>query len=224
MREDAMNKYSNRKQAGIVLAEQLKEYTNRADVIVLALPRGGVPVAYEIAKALSLPLDVFIVRKLGTPGHKELAMGAIASGGTAVFNEEIVQDLHIEQSAIDAVLKSEQKELIRRQNLYRGPHPFPSLLNKTIILADDGIATGATMYAAIKALKSHNPKHIIIAVPVAARSTCEEMAPLVDKIICPLQPIDFYAVGLWYDDFPQTSDDEVITLLAQSKTTRKTSR
>lgn len=219
-----MNKYSDRKQAGIVLAEQLKEYANLTDVIVLALPRGGVPVAYEIAKALSLPLDVFIVRKLGAPGHKELAIGAIASGGAAVFNEAIVHDLHIEQSAIDAVIESEQKELVRRQQLYRGPHPFPALFNKTIILVDDGIATGATMVAAIKALKKRNPAHIVIAVPVAARSTYKEISSLVDKIVCPLQPIDFYAVGLWYEDFQQTSDDEVIALLAELKAIRKTSR
>ena len=213
----AIKKYTDRTQAGIKLAEQLKEHANLANVIVLALPRGGVPVAYEIAKALAIPLDVLIVRKLGTPGHKELAIGAIASGGATVFNEEIINTLHIEQSAIDAVLQSEQKELARREHLYRGNRPFPTLLNKTIILVDDGIATGATMYAAIKALHSQNPANIIIAVPVAARSTYKKIASLVDKMVCPLQPIDFNAVGLWYEDFPQTSDDEVIALLAQSK-------
>jgi len=219
-----MKKFIDRKQAGTVLAEQLKEYANQANVIVLALPRGGVPVAYEIAKTLCLPLDVFVVRKLGTPGHKELAMGAIASGGTVIFNEEIVDGYNIEHSAIDVVLQAEQKELLRREHLYRGNRPFPILLNKTIILVDDGIATGATMYAAIKALKSHNPAHIILAVPVAAHSTCKEMKALVDKMVCPLQPIDFYAVGLWYDNFPQTSDDEVIAMLTPSKTTPKTSK
>lgn len=217
-----MKKYIDRRQAGTILAEELKEYAHLPNGIVLALPRGGVPVAYEIATALALPLDVFVVRKLGTPGHKELAMGAIASGGIAVFNEDIVQNLHIEQSSIDAVIQSEQEELKRREHIYRGKRPFPTLLNKTIILVDDGIATGATMYAAIKALKKRNPANIIIAVPVAARSTCEEMTNLVDNIVCPLQPIDFYAVGLWYEDFPQTSDDEVIALLAQSNKTNKT--
>ena len=183
------------------------------------MPRGGVPVAYEIAKALSLPLDVFIARKLGTPGHKEFAMGAIASGGATVFNEEIIQSLQIPQSAIDAVIQSEQKELLRREHLYRGNRPFPILLNKTIILIDDGIATGATMSAAIQSLQSHNPENIVIAVPVAARATCQEMTALVDKMVCPLQPIDFNAVGLWYEKFPQTSDEEVIAFLAQSKIT-----
>lgn len=216
-----MEKYIDRYEAGIILAEHLKDYANQENVVVLALPRGGVPVAYEIAKALSIPLDIFIVRKLGVPGHEELAMGAIASGGTIVFNESLMNQLNIEQTFIDSVLAAEQKELVRRELLYRGNRPFPNLLGKTIILVDDGIATGSTMLAAIKALHKLKPASIVIAVPVAAHSTCEELKTLVDKIVCPLRPINFYAVGLWYESFPQTSDDEVIELLKQSHSTSK---
>lgn len=208
-----MEKFFDRHEAGRVLAEQLKPYSKSSNAIVLALPRGGVPVAYEIAKALSIPLDVFIVRKLGVPGHEELAMGAIATGGMIVFNEEIVRDLHISKPAIDQVIQSEQQELQRRELSYRGNRPFPTLQNKTIILVDDGIATGATMRAAIKALHQQNPSKMIMAVPVAAFETCVEMEKLVDKIICPLKPHQFYAVGAWYENFPQTSDEEVFELL-----------
>jgi putative phosphoribosyl transferase len=214
-----MEQYRDRSEAGIILAEHLKDYANKSNVIVLALPRGGVPVAFEIATALSIPLDIIIVRKLGVPGHKELAMGAIASGGTVVFNESLMQQLCLEQSSIDPVLKAEQKELERREVLYRGSRALPILLNKTIILVDDGIATGATMRAAVTALRKHKPDTIVIAVPVAARDTCEEMKKRVDKIVCPLMPINFYAVGLWYKKFPQTSDTEVIELLEKSNTT-----
>ncbi len=208
--------YDDRYQAGRVLTELLKDYAKRTDVVVLALPRGGVPVAYEIANALSLPLDIFIVRKLGVPGHEELAMGAIASGGIAVFNQEIVNQLHISKEAIDKIQKSEQEELLRREQVYRGKKPFPELSGKTVILVDDGIATGYTMRAAIAALKQKNPAQIIVAVPVAAQSTCDEIAPFVDEIICPMRPINFYAVGLWYNNFSQTTDDEVMQLLQES--------
>ncbi|KTC80533.1 phosphoribosyltransferase [Legionella cherrii] len=208
--------YDNRNQAGRVLADLLRDYTARTDVVVLALPRGGVPVAYEVATKLSLPLDIFIVRKLGTPGHEELAMGAIASGGIAVFNQEVVNILHIQKDAIDKIKQSEQEELSRRELVYRGNRPFPELSGKTIILVDDGIATGYTMRAAIAALKQKKPAKIIVAVPVAAQSTCDEIAPLVDEIICPKRPTNFYAVGLWYNDFSQTTDDEVIELLQKS--------
>lgn len=211
-----MDKFIDRQEAGTILADALKDYANQPNIIILALPRGGVPVAYEIAKALGIPLDVFIVRKLGVPGHEEFAMGAIASGGTVVFNEPLIHELNLEQSSIDHILKEEQKELQRRELLYRGNRPFPNLLGKTIILVDDGIATGSTMFAAVKALHKHKPASLIIAVPVAAHQTCEEMKRLVDKIICPLQPINFYAVGLWYEDFSQTSDGEVIELLKKS--------
>lgn len=215
-RRDKM-KYIDRNYAGIVLAKLLKEYSHRTDVIVLALPRGGVPVAYEIAMALSLALEVFIVRKLGVPGHEEFAMGAIASGGISVLNEEAIYDLHIDQTSIDIVKQAELEELSRREQLYRGNSPFPNLQGKTIILVDDGIATGSTMKAALLALQQQKPAAIVIAVPVASRSTIEEMTSLVDVIICPLQPIDFYAVGLWYENFPQTTDEEVIELLKKSK-------
>lgn len=210
-------KYLDRKHAGVVLAELLKKYNRRQDTIVLALPRGGVPVAYEIAMKLCLELDVFIVRKLGVPGHEELAMGALASGGTVVFNDEIINYLQIQQSSIDRVIQSEQEELTRREHLYRGNKPFLRLEGTAIILVDDGIATGSTMKAAIMALQQKQPKEIIIAVPVAARSTCDEMTELVKTLICPLQPVDFHAVGLWYDNFSQTSDEEVIELLERAR-------
>ncbi|AWN75864.1 phosphoribosyltransferase [Legionella anisa] len=208
--------YDDRYQAGRVLVDSLKNYAKRTDVIVLALPRGGVPVGYEIAHKLSLPLDIFIVRKLGVPGHEELAMGAIASGGITVLNEEVVNLLHIPTEAIDKIQKSEQNELLRRERVYRGTKPAPELLGKTIILVDDGIATGYTMRAAIAALKQKKPAKLIVAIPVAARSTCDEIAPLVDEIICPMRPVSFYAVGLWYNDFSQTTDDEVMQLLRQN--------
>lgn len=208
-----MNKFSNRYEAGKILASQLQMYSKNPDVIVLALPRGGVPVAFEIAKSLSVPLDVFIVRKLGVPGHEELAMGAIASGDIVIFNEDIFQYLHISKSDVQKVIQSEQQELRRRETTYRGKKPFPSIMNKMIILVDDGIATGATMRAAITALKKQNPKKLIIAVPVAASSAIDEISTLADEIICPIKPLHFYAVGAWYDDFSQTTDEEVFKLL-----------
>jgi putative phosphoribosyl transferase len=218
-----MDRFRDRQDAGTILAEHLKEYAHQSNVIVLALPRGGVPVAYEVAIALSLPLDIFIVRKLGVPGYEELAMGALAMGGTIILNEPLIHQLQLDQASINAVLESEQKELVRREHLYRGHHPFPDLLGKTIILVDDGIATGSTMLAAIKALRKYKPAFIIVAVPVAARQTCEEMSNLVDQIICPLKPINFHAVGLWYQNFSQTSDSEVIELLEKANLTRKIS-
>ena len=213
--EVLMNRFLDRPQAGRALAELLKQYAHQPDVIVLALPRGGVPVAYEIAQALSAPLDVIIVRKLGVPGHEEFAFGAVASGGSVVFNEDIMSLLALNQSAIDQVLKDELQEMARREQVYRGDSPFPELTDKTVILVDDGIATGATMRAAIQALQQKKPAKTIIAVPVAAHSTCEAMAAMVNQIVCPLQPVDLNAVGLWYDNFSQTSDSEVIELLAK---------
>src|SRR3990167_898993 len=211
-----MERFLDRYQAGKMLAEQLKSYAKKPDVIVLALPRGGVPVAYEVAKKLSVPLEVFIVRKLGVPGHEELAMGAIATGGVVVFNDEIVDNLTISQAAINRVIQAEQQELQRRELTYRGNRPFPALSGKTIILVDDGIATGATMRAAIKSLRQQSPAAIIMAVPVAALSTCEEIANNVDKIVCLLKPHNFYAVGAWYEDFSQTTDNEVFELLTKA--------
>ncbi|TAK73074.1 MAG: phosphoribosyltransferase [Gammaproteobacteria bacterium] len=209
-----MEKYSNRYEAGRMLAQSLKKYSHRSDVMVLALPRGGVPVAHEIAKALDVPLDIFIVRKLGVPGHEELAMGAIAGGGIAVFNEDLMQELTITKTAIDRVIQAEQQELKRREIAYRGNKPFPTLKDKIIILVDDGIATGATMRAAIQALDQQQPTSIVVAVPVAEKRIAEELEKRVGEVVCPLKPDQLYAVGQWYDDFSQTTDKEVRELLA----------
>lgn len=210
-------RYQDRREAGRILAQQLEAYKNRDDVIVLALPRGGVPVAYEIALALKLPLDVFIVRKLGVPTHEELAMGALAMGGVTVFNEDILDTLKIPQVAIDKVIHAEKEELDRRVKAYRGDNPFPELKNKTIILVDDGIATGATMRVAIKALREFKPNQIIVAVPVADPQVYDAFSKLADSVVCPLKPFSLFAVGAWYNNFEQTSDEEVYDLLKIAK-------
>lgn len=212
-----MDKYLNREQAGKVLAQALSEYTNNPKLLILALPRGGVPVGFEIAKALHAPLDVFIVRKLGVPGHEELAMGAIAMGGVTVLNENSIHDLEISLTALERVKKTELKELERRIKTYRGEQPFPNLAQRLIILVDDGIATGATIRAAVTALKKLNPAKIIIAVPVADKSICDQLASLADQFLCPLQPLSLSAVGAWYEEFGQTTDEEVISLLKKAK-------
>lgn len=211
-----MEKYTDRVMAGKILATHLSDYANRKDVIVLALPRGGVPVANEIANALHAPLDVFIVRKLGVPGHAELAMGAIASGDTVVFNDDIISDLDISRDSISRVMEDEKRELKRREQAYRGNQPFPVLSNKIIVLVDDGIATGASMRAAIASLKKFGPAKIVVAVPVAEKILADEMEMMVDDFICPLRPKQFYAVGAWYQDFSQTEDEEVHALLKAS--------
>jgi predicted phosphoribosyltransferase len=198
-----------------VLAERLAAYADRPDVIVLALPRGGVPVAYEVARALHAPLDVFLVRKLGVPGHEELAMGAVASGGVRVLNEQVVRALRIPNNVIDAVAAWELEELARRERLYRGNRPPPDVRDKTVILVDDGLATGATMLAAVQALRQLHPARIVVAVPIAAPDTCNLLRSEVDEIVCAVTPEPFYAVGLWYEDFSQTTDEEVRELLAQ---------
>lgn len=208
-----MDHYENRSHAGQVLASLLTKYAGRQDAIVLALPRGGVPVGYEISVALSLPLDVLIVRKLGVPSYSELAMGAIASGDVTVFNDEIISSQGIQQPAIQAVIEAEKIELKRREQRYRHNRPWPVLKDKIIILVDDGIATGATIRAAIKALKQQQPRQLIVAVPVADKAVIEELLQLVDTLVCPLQPNRLNAVGQWYTAFEQTSDDEVIALL-----------
>lgn len=212
-----MPRYQNRVEAGRYLATLLKKYAHRPDVIVLALPRGGVPVGYEVAKALHVPLDVFIVRKLGVPGHEELAMGAIATGGVQVLNHEVVDSLRIPPRVIEMVAAKEDQELKRREHLYRDDRPLPDVKGKTVILVDDGLATGSTMQAAIKALKQEHPAHIVVATPVAAPQTCEELGQQVYEIICAQTPEPFYGVGFWYEDFSQTDDQEVHDLLAQAQ-------
>jgi putative phosphoribosyl transferase len=208
--------FFNRTEAGQLLAENLNSYANRADVLVLALPRGGVPVAAEVARKLNAPLDVFVVRKLGLPGHPELAMGAIASGGVRVFNGDVVNSLLIPDEVIDAVSAQELTELQRREKVYRDDLPPPEVEGKTVILIDDGIATGSTMLAAVSALRQLNVSHIVVAVPVIAASTYYEIRRAADDVAAVMVPENFYAVGQWYEDFSQTSDDEVRDLLAQA--------
>jgi predicted phosphoribosyltransferase len=207
--------FRDRNEAGRRLAEKLRAYSNRPDVLVLALPRGGVPVAYEIARALGAPLDVFVVRKLGVPGYEELAMGAVATGGVRVLNNQLVQRLRIPKYVIEALATREQQELARRERLYRGGRPPPEVRGRTVILVDDGLATGATMRAAIMALRKLQPARIVVAVPTASSETCEELKPEVDDIICAITPDPFLAVGHWYQHFSQTTDEEVRELLAR---------
>jgi len=208
--------FRDRREAGRVLAEKLATYANRPDVLVLALPRGGVPVAYEVAQALRAPLDVFLVRKLGLPGQEELAMGAIASGGTRVLNEEVVSKLNVPQEVIDTVAVEEQHELRRRERDYRDDRPFPNVHGRTIILVDDGLATGSSMRAAVAALRQQGPARIVVAVPVGAPETCAELQNEADEAVCAQTPQPFYAVGAWYDNFSQTTDEEVRELLARA--------
>ena len=209
--------YRNRSEAGKHLAAQLAKYANREDVLVLALPRGGVPVAFEVAKALGAPLDIFLVRKLGVPGHEELAMGAIATGGVRVLNPDVVDYLGIPASVIDTVAADELRELERRERAYRGDRPEPDVRGKTVILVDDGLATGSTMRAAAAALRQRAPARIVVAVPVSAPQTCDEYRMGVDEIICANTPEPFYGVGLWYEDFSQTTDEEVRELLEKAR-------
>ena len=209
-------RYQDRTEAGRLLAERLAKYKNRPDVVILALPRGGVPVAYEVAQALNAPLDVFVVRKLGVPGQEELAMGAIASGGVRVLNEDVVQMLRIPEEVIEATAMIETEELERRERLYRGDRPGLDAQGRVAILIDDGLATGSTMRAAAVALRRLQPSRVVIAVPVAAGSTCDELSNEVDEVICAETPEPFYAISLWYRDFTQTTDDEVRELLARS--------
>jgi predicted phosphoribosyltransferase len=215
-----MIRFKNRYEAGRFLAERLSAYANRPDTLVLALPRGGVPVAYEIAKALGAPLDVFQVRKLGLPGHEELAMGAIATGGVRVRNPEVVEYLRIPDEVIDEVTARERQELERRERLYREGRPALSPRGRVVILVDDGLATGSTMRAAILALRQQQPASIVVAVPVAAKQTCEELRAVADEVVCAVTPDPFYAVGLWYEDFAQTTDEEVRELLARAENKR----
>jgi putative phosphoribosyl transferase len=208
--------FRDRREAGRALAAKLATYAHRPDVLVLALPRGGVPVAYEVTRALGVPLDVFIVRKLGIPGHEELAMGAVATGGVRVLNEQLVRALNIPDRVIEAVTAREQQELARRERLYRGDRPPPDVHGRTVILVDDGLATGATMHAAIAALRRQQPAHIVVAVPIAAPEACDALRVEVDDVVCAITPEPFHAVGLWYEDFSQTTDEEVRDLLARA--------
>jgi predicted phosphoribosyltransferase len=206
--------FHDRKDAGRQLAAKLMSYANRPDVLVLALPRGGVPVAFEIANALHVPLDVIVVRKLGVPGHEELAMGAIATGGVRVLNREIIEQLGISDEVINLVATYEQQEVERRERLYRGGHPPYEIHRRIILLVDDGVATGATMRAAVTALRQQQPNHVIIAVPVAALLTCAEFASEGTEVVCLITPEVFFSVGSWYKDFTPTTNAEVCDLLA----------
>jgi predicted phosphoribosyltransferase len=208
-------RFRNRNDAGRQLAEKLAAYADRPDVLVLALPRGGVPVGYEVARALGAPLDVFLVRKLGVPGYEELAMGAVASGGVRVLNDEIVRGLGISEHGIDVAVAREMEELARRERLYRGDRPPPDVAGRTVILVDDGLATGATMRAAVAALREQQPTRIVVAVPTASPDTCEVLKAEADDVVCAITPEPFFAVGHWYEDFTQTTDDEVRELLAR---------
>lgn len=207
-------RFRDRSDAGRRLAPLLAHYAGRADLLVLALPRGGVPVGYEVARALGAPLDVFLVRKLGVPGHEELAMGALASGGVRVLNVDVVRELHLDAAALERVAHAEALELRRREQAYRGERPAPAVAGRCVILVDDGLATGSTMRAAARALRQLRPARLVVAVPVAAAETCRAMRREADEVVCALTPEPFFAVGLWYDDFTQTSDDEVRELLA----------
>lgn len=211
-------RFQNRTEAGQQLATRLKSYADRPEVVVLGLPRGGVPVAYEVAKALHAPLDICLVRKLGVPGHKELAMGAIASGGVRVLNYDVVSWLGIPGTVIDEVAARELRELQRRDRAYRGDRPQPEIRGQIVILVDDGIATGSTMRAAIAVLKPQSPARLIVATPVAPPQVYDEFKREVDEVVCLMMPESFYAIGLWYEDFSQTTDEEVHELLATSTT------
>jgi putative phosphoribosyl transferase len=212
-----MRRFRNRVDAGQRLAEHLSSYADQDEVIVLALPRGGVPVGYEVAAALNAPLDVFIVRKLGIPWHEELAMGALASGGVRILDEDLIRVARVSDQQIERVTAAELEELKRRERQYRGDLPFPSLTGKTVILVDDGLATGSTMRAAVAALRKEGPSRIVVGVPVAAPDTCNAFRDIADDIVCAETPEPFQAVGLWYEDFSQTTDTEVHDLLERAR-------
>jgi predicted phosphoribosyltransferase len=208
--------FRDRRDAGRQLAAHLAKYAGRGDLLVRALPRGGVPVGYEVARALRAPLDVFVVRKLGVPGREELAMGALATGGVRVLNQDVVDALEIPEEEIDAVTAAEQAELARRERAYRDDRPTPDVRGRTVILVDDGLATGSTMHAAVAALRQLGPARIVVAVPVGAPGSCAEFQGEADEAVCAETPEPFYAVGLWYGDFTQTTDEEVHELLERA--------
>lgn len=219
-----MNIFDDRMQAGKLLAERLDEYAGRTDVIVLALPRGGVPVGFEVAQALDVPFDILLVRKLGVPGHEEYAMGAIASGGMRVINQDAVDMLGISGATLDAATQHEVQEISRREKLYRGDRPPPDLHGRTVIVVDDGLATGSTMLAAVRALRDSPAARVVVAVPVGAIETCERLRTEADEVVCLRMPEPFRAVGLWYRQFPQLADQEVIDLLARADECAATSK
>jgi putative phosphoribosyl transferase len=208
--------FRDRTDAGHKLAAEMGHLAREEDLVVLALPRGGVPVAHVVAHALDAPLDVFLVRKLGLPGHEELAMGAIASGGIRVINDQVLRMRVVDERTFDAVAAREQDELDRRERMYRGDRPRLDIEGKAVALIDDGLATGSTMRAAVLALREHQPRKVVVGVPVAAPETCHFFRDAVDEVICAVTPEPFYAVGLWYEDFAQTTDEEVERLLAES--------
>jgi predicted phosphoribosyltransferase len=213
-------RFHDRTDGGRQLASHLTAYAGRADVVVLALPRGGVPVAVEVARALDAPLDVFLVRKLGVPDHPELAMGAIASGGVRVLSPDIIAELGVPMATVDAVAAREQLELERRDRVYRGDRPLPPLTGQVVILVDDGLATGATMEAAVGAVRTYRPARVVVAAPVGARETCDRLRRLADEVVCVESPEWFRAVGVWYERFEQTTDDEVLHMLAVVRSPR----
>jgi putative phosphoribosyl transferase len=207
---------TNRIEAGRLLADALQSYAGGSDVLILALPRGGVPVAFEVARKLNVPLDLMLVRKLGVPGQRELAMGALASGGSKVMNQELVESLRLSEATLQAVINEEEQELERRERAYRGNRPPPDVQDRRVILVDDGLATGATMRVAIAALRQQQPARIIVAIPVAPSSTVEKLRQEADEVFCLATPEPFFAIGRWYVDFSQTSDEEVHDLLDQA--------
>jgi predicted phosphoribosyltransferase len=210
-----MRRFRNRSEAGRFLAAQLSEYADRADVVVLALPKGGVPVAAEVASALGAPLDMLVVRKIGVPWNPEFALGAIASGDMLVLDMDSLDQLGLTRADVEPVIQAERRELARRESLYRKGRPFPALEGQIVILVDDGLATGATMQAAVAALRTKGPALVVVAVPVASRSACAMLDPIVDRVVCVATPEPFFGVGVWYDDFSQTTDEEVLSLLAR---------
>src|SRR5215467_6788144 len=212
-----MMRFKNRTEAGQFLAERLSAYANRPDTLVLGLPRGGVPVAYEVATALNAPMDVFVVRKLGVPGHEELAMGAISTGGARTLNQDVIEYLRIPDEVIDEAAEREEQELERRERLYRDNRPARSPRDRVAILVDDGLATGSSMRAAALAVRQQQPASIVVAVPVSSSQTCEDLRSQADEVVCLYTPEPFYAVGLWYEDFSQTTDEEVRDLLARAE-------
>ena len=216
--------FQDRRDAGTFLAKKLLHYANDPALLVLALPRGGVPVAFEVAQALNAPLDVFVIRKLGVPGYEELAMGAIASGGVRVLNEEMVQRLNIPQSAVDAVAREEQEEVARGERAFRGARPPVPIGGRNVILVDDGLATGASMRAAIRALRQSQPARVVVAVPVGSRDTCEHFLKDADEVVCGDAPEPFFSVGTWYANFLPTTDDEVQHLLDHAAHERRVQR